>query len=198
MSRIRPPSSAIFRRRCCLKFVAVGVRVGTNRQISSNWSRDLGIIVSATDYPDFDHICVQTMPGELRSVWGKTLTTILIVEDEEQVRVLAESYLRDQGHQTLSAATAEQALAVLDGQDTIDILFVDVELDEGRQEGLELARQAMARKPELKVLYTTKAEVTDGMRALLVEKSALLPKPYTIEQLQTILAVSFGVKPRAA
>jgi len=138
------------------------------------------------------------MPGELRSVWGKTLTTILIVEDEEQVRVLAESYLRDQGHQTLSAATAEQALAVLDGQDTIDILFVDVELDEGRQEGLELARQAMARKPELKVLYTTKAEVTDGMRALLVEKSALLPKPYTIEQLQTILAVSFGVKPRAA
>jgi len=138
------------------------------------------------------------MPGELRSVWGKTLTTILIVEDEEQVRVLAESYLRDQGHQTLSAATAEQALAVLDRQDTIDILFVDVELDEGRQEGLELARQAMARKPELKVLYTTKAEVTDGMRALLVEKSALLPKPYTIEQLQTILAVSFGVKPRAA
>jgi CheY-like chemotaxis protein len=126
------------------------------------------------------------------------LTTILIVEDEEQVRVLAESYLRDQGHQTLSAATTEQALALLDGQDNIDVLFVDMELDEGRQEGLDLARQAVARKPELKVLYATNQEVTDGMRALLVEKSALLPKPYTIEQLQTILAVRFGVKPIAA
>ena len=129
---------------------------------------------------------------------GEMLTTILIVEDEEQVRVLAESYLRDQGHQTLSAATTEQALALLDGQDNIDVLFVDMELDEGRQEGLDLARQAVARKPELKVLYATNQEVTDGMRALLVEKSALLPKPYTIEQLQTILAVRFGVKPIAA
>ena len=126
------------------------------------------------------------------------MTTILIVEDEEQVRVLAESYLRDQGHQTLSAATTEQALALLDGQDNIDVLFVVMELDEGRQEGLDLARQAVARKPELKVLYATNQEVTDGMRALLVEKSALLPKPYTIEQLQTILAVRFGVKPIAA
>src|SRR5690242_10881222 len=37
----------------------------------------------------------------------------LIVEDEEQVRVLAESYLREQGHSTLSAATSTEALAAL-------------------------------------------------------------------------------------
>jgi DNA-binding NtrC family response regulator len=126
------------------------------------------------------------------------LAAILIVEDEEQVRVLAESYLRDQGHQTLTAATTEQALAVLDEHDKVDVLFVDVELEEGRQEGLELATQAVARKPDLKVLYTTEQEVTDGVRALLVEKSAVLPKPYTIEQLQGILAVKFGIKPIAS
>jgi CheY-like chemotaxis protein len=34
------------------------------------------------------------------------MATILIVEDEEQVLVLTESYLREQGHQTVSAATA--------------------------------------------------------------------------------------------
>jgi len=143
-------------------------------------------------------MCADHARGVAFQCVGEMLTTILIVEDEEQVRVLAESYLRDQGHQTLSAATTEQALALLDGQDNIDVLFVDMELDEGRQEGLDLARQAVARKPELKVLYATNQEVTDGMRALLVEKSALLPKPYTIEQLQTILAVRFGVKPIAA
>ena len=126
-----------------------------------------------------------------------TLAPILIVEDEEQVRVLAESYLRDQGHQTLSAATTEEALAVIDENDNVDLLFVDVELDEGSQEGLELAKQAVARRPELKILYTTKNEVTDGMRALFVEKSAVLPKPYTVEQLQGSLAVHFGIKPMA-
>ena len=121
------------------------------------------------------------------------MTPILVVEDEEQVRVLAESYLRDQGHQTLSAATTDQALAVLDENENVAVLFVDVELDEGRQEGLELAKQAVARRPDLKVLYTTKNEVTDGMRALFVEKSAVLPKPYTVEQL--LNAVAVAVKP---
>jgi hypothetical protein len=34
-------------------------------------------------------------------------------------------------------------------------------------------------RPKLKVLYTTGADVTDGTRALFVEGSAFLPKPYT-------------------
>ncbi len=125
------------------------------------------------------------------------MATILMVEDEDQVRVLAESYLRDQGHQTLSAATAEEAMAVLAERDNVDLLFVDVELAEGRQQGLELANKVVARNPKLKVLYTTEQAVTDGMRALLVEKSAVLPKPYTIEQLQDSLSVHFGIKPMA-
>ena len=123
------------------------------------------------------------------------MARILIVEDEEQVRVLAESYLREQGHLTLSASTMEQALALLDVTEGIDLLFVDVGLWEDRNIGLDLATQAILRKPDLKVLYTTGQSVTDGMRALFVEGSALLQKPYTVEQLQTILTVGFGIKP---
>jgi DNA-binding NtrC family response regulator len=119
----------------------------------------------------------------------------LIVEDEEQVRVLAESCLQEHGHHTLSAATMEQALALLDVADGIDLLFVDVGLYEDRNIGLDLAQQAVMRKPELNVLYTTGQTVTDGLKALLVEGSALLPKPYTVDQLQTILVVNFGIKP---
>lgn len=33
------------------------------------------------------------------------------------------------------------------------------------------------------------------MKALFVDKAAFFPKPYTIDQLQTILAVDFGIKP---
>jgi two-component system cell cycle response regulator CpdR len=121
------------------------------------------------------------------------MTDILVVEDDEHLRVLAESYLREQGHVTFSAATKEQALAVLEVA-KIDLLFVDVGLYEDRQVGLDLAKEAVGRFPDMKVLYTTGQSVTDGMEALLVEDATLLPKPYTVDQLQTILAVKFGIK----
>jgi DNA-binding NtrC family response regulator len=125
------------------------------------------------------------------------MAVMLIVEDEEQVRVLAESYLREQGHETLSAATKDQALAVLDVA-KIDLLFIDIGLYENREIGLDLAKQAVERHPELKVLYTTGQTVTDGMKALFVPCSGLLVKPYTVEQLHTILIVKFGIKPASA
>jgi DNA-binding NtrC family response regulator len=105
------------------------------------------------------------------------MASILIVEDEEHLRVLAESYLREQGHVTLSAATKEQALAVLEVA-KIDLLFVDVGLYDDRQVGLDLAKEAVERFPDMKVLYTTGQSITDGMKALLVEDATILPKPY--------------------
>jgi DNA-binding NtrC family response regulator len=125
------------------------------------------------------------------------MASILVVEDDEHLRVLAESYLREQGHVTLSAATREQALAVLEVA-KIDLLFVDVGLYDDRQVGLDLAEEAVERLPGIKVLYTTGQPVTDGMKALLVENATLLPKPYTVDQLQTILTVKFGIKPMSA
>jgi len=125
------------------------------------------------------------------------MATILVAESEEQVRVLAQSYLREQGHETLSAATKEEALAVFGGT-KIDVLFVDVGLNEDFLAGLEVAKEAVERFPELKVLYTTAQAVTDGMKALFVEKCALLPKPYTVDQLATILTIKFGIKPSPA
>jgi CheY-like chemotaxis protein len=41
------------------------------------------------------------------------MAVVLIVEDEEQIRVLAEAIVRELGHETLTAGTAEQALAVV-------------------------------------------------------------------------------------
>ena len=125
------------------------------------------------------------------------MANILVVEDEDHLRVLTESYLREQGHVTFSAATKEQALAVLEVAE-IDLLFVDVGLYDDRQVGLDLAKEALDRHPEMKVLYTTGQPVTDGMKALLVEDASLLPKPYTVEQLQATLSVKFGIKPVSA
>ena len=116
------------------------------------------------------------------------MATVLIVEDEDQVRVLAESYLREQGHQTVSAATAEEALAVFEVVVRIDVLFIDVNLRGDIHAGLEVAKRVRARQADLAVLYTTGQAVTDGMRAMMVENSAVLEKPYTVDQLQTALS----------
>ncbi len=126
------------------------------------------------------------------------MAAILIVEDETQVRVLSESYLQSQGHETLSAANIEQALAVLEAGREIDLLFTDIGLQGDAQAGLTLAQRATERRQKLKVLYTTGLAVTDGMKAMFVENAALLPKPYTVDQLQTTLTVNFGIKPLAA
>lgn len=121
------------------------------------------------------------------------MAVVLIVEDEEQVRVLAESYLQEQGHQTVSAATTEEALAALDVTDHVDLLFTDIGLHGDLHAGLELAKQAVERRPELKVLYTTGQGMTDGMMAMFVKGSAVLPKPYTVDQLQRSLEIHFGI-----
>ena len=113
------------------------------------------------------------------------MALILIVEDEDQVRVLAEGLLQDGGHTTLSASTADQALAVLDAGDRIDLLFTDLGLQSDIQAGLMLAQEAIKRKTDLPVLYTTGQGLTDGMQAMFVERYEFLAKPYTSEQLLT-------------
>ena len=121
------------------------------------------------------------------------MAVVLIVEDEEQVRVLAESYLQEQGHQTVSAATAEEALAALDVTEHVDLLFTDIGLHGDLHADLERAKRVVVRRPELKVLYTTGQSVTDGMMAMFVKASALLPKPSAVDQLQRSLEIHFDI-----
>jgi CheY-like chemotaxis protein len=56
------------------------------------------------------------------------MATILLVEDEDQVRVLAESYLEEQGHTVLTAASKNGALAILESDQPVDLLFADLGL----------------------------------------------------------------------
>jgi DNA-binding NtrC family response regulator len=124
------------------------------------------------------------------------MAIVLIAEDETQVLVLAESYLQEQGHQTLSASTAAEALAIIESTEDVDVLFTDIGLKGDLEAGLELASKAIEQRPDLKVLYTTGQNVTDGMKALFVKGAAMLVKPYTVEQLLTSFSVHFGIGPR--
>jgi CheY-like chemotaxis protein len=88
------------------------------------------------------------------------VASILVVEDDEQVRVLVESFLADEGHHTLSASTAEEAIALLEGGAKVDLLFVDITLHGDIHGGLTLAQRVVEARPDLKVLYTTGRGIT--------------------------------------
>jgi len=114
---------------------------------------------------------------------------VLVVEDDEQVRVLAESAIQEAGHQTLTAANVDEALALLrDDQQKVDLLFTDIKLWADAQGGIALAQQAIEVRSGIRVLYTTGQGVTDGMRALFVDGFSFLGKPYNLDSLRRIVA----------
>jgi DNA-binding NtrC family response regulator len=123
------------------------------------------------------------------------MATVLLVEDEDQVRLLAESYLEEQGHKVLSAGTPEGALAVLQNETRVDILFTDLDLKGDVHAGINLANEAIKILPQLRVLYTTGRAITDGMKARFVAGSAVLEKPYTVDQLRMSLSKHFDINP---
>ena len=64
------------------------------------------------------------------------------------------------------------------------------------QAGIQLAKRAVELKPRLKVVYSTGLSVTDGMKALFVPGSAVLEKPYTVDQLLTSFSAHFQMGPQ--
>ena len=115
------------------------------------------------------------------------MATILIVEDENQVRVFAESYLRQQGHRTISAANAREALALIEAVDGVDVLFSEIKLKDDALAGVRLAKQAARRRPGMKIVYAAEHQVTDGLKPLLGASAAVLAKPYAVDDLKNAL-----------
>jgi len=107
---------------------------------------------------------------------------VLVVEDEERVRHLSVDALRELGYTVVQASDAAQALTVLEMQPRVDLLFTDIVMPD--MDGRRLADEAVRRRPDLKVLYTTgytrNAIVHNGM---LDANVAFLAKPFTYEQL---------------
>jgi len=79
---------------------------------------------------------------------------ILVVEDNDDVRELAESMLEMAGYEVLSAPSGERALGLLESGEAADLLFTDVIMP-GGMNGLELIERVHAKRPGLPVLVTT-------------------------------------------
>jgi DNA-binding NtrC family response regulator len=109
--------------------------------------------------------------------------TILVVEDEADVRGIAIAFLRAAGYVVLAADNANAALALVAEEPAIALVFSDVVLGSGLS-GVDLAQAARRLRPRLPILLTSGYEHAaldgDGSAA---EEFELLQKPYTREKL---------------
>ncbi len=84
----------------------------------------------------------------------ETAGTVLIVEDEPAVLEVASDIFDSLGYDVVTATDANEALKVLEGSPSIDILFSDVIMPNGMN-GVELARKAREMRPTLKILLAS-------------------------------------------
>jgi CheY-like chemotaxis protein len=129
----------------------------------------------------------QAEPGERAAV----AASVLVVEDQEQVRRQACRILEAHGYDVRSAGRAEEALAAWR---PVDVLVTDVVMP--GMSGHELAQVALERNPDMRVVYmsghTQDALVRDGARA---RDLAFVQKPFTRATL--LRAVEEALAPRA-
>ncbi|RZA32939.1 MAG: response regulator [Lysobacteraceae bacterium] len=106
---------------------------------------------------------------------------ILVVEDNEDVRELAEAMLAAADYEVLSAPSGERALELLD-RETVDLLFTDVIMP-GGMNGLQLVEQVHATRPGMPVLVTTGYMDELPARGVRDKSLEVLAKPYQHQDL---------------
>ncbi len=118
--------------------------------------------------------------------------TVLTVEDDPLVRNYVVAQVRGLGYRTLAATNASEALALIDSDSVIDLLFTDIVMP-GAMNGKELADEAVRRRPKLKVLFTSGyAENAIMHHGRLDPGVLLLPKPYRKAQLAQMIRMALS------
>jgi two-component system cell cycle sensor histidine kinase/response regulator CckA len=109
--------------------------------------------------------------------------TVLLVEDEDAVRVFSARALRNKGYQVLEARSGEAALSVLNSEtNRIDLLVSDVVMP--HMDGPTLIRHVRDKRPDMKVIFIsgyTEDKFRDQIDA--GEHIHFLPKPFSLKQL---------------
>lgn len=108
--------------------------------------------------------------------------TVLVVEDDDSVRMLVVDVLQELGYRVVEAVDGNGALPMIEGKGRIDMLISDVGLP--GLNGRQLAEIAMAARPSLKVLFITGYAATAASRAdFLAPGMEMITKPFSIDGL---------------
>ena len=116
----------------------------------------------------------------------------LVVEDQEAVRAVACGFLADFGYDIVEAEDGFQALAKLQEDQDIDLMFSDIVMP-GGMNGFDLAQAASGMRPDLKIVHTSgypKGAMVhqDEPR---FKQGFIIMKPYRREELQKMIKDAF-------
>jgi PAS domain S-box-containing protein len=134
----------------------------------------------------------QTAPVETTEAVGDTPVevrgkgTVLVVEDDNDVRAIASSLLENLGYSVVEAETGSDAMKLIDRGERIDLVFTDVIMP-GEMNGIDLVRAMKVKHAEIPVLLTSGYTAQRIAMAEMAEGLQLLRKPYT--QVDLSLAV---------
>ena len=126
-----------------------------------------------------------------------TPRTILVVEDESEVRSIVRRQLESLGHKVLVAEGTTEALLLIQGPGAPDVLLTDVGLAEG-MDGIELAEAARGIRPGLPVIFISGfTAVPEAQQRIRNAGAPLLSKPFSTPQLELAIgAVLRQERPR--
>jgi NtrC-family two-component system response regulator AlgB len=113
------------------------------------------------------------------------MATILIVDDEKNIRSHLATYVRGLGHRAETAADGAEALAVLARLDA-EVIFTDVRM--AGMDGIELLREMRRRRPDaVVVLMTAYATVRGAVEAMREGAHDYLVKPFDLDEVGLLL-----------
>jgi two-component system cell cycle sensor histidine kinase/response regulator CckA len=115
-------------------------------------------------------------PGDL---WGSG--TILLVEDEDMVRAVAERALTRQGYTVLTAENGEAALELIAQSERPDLLISDVVMP--TMDGPTMVARVRRRYPDLPILFMSGYAEEQLRKSIAIDHVAFLPKPFSVQQL---------------
>jgi CheY-like chemotaxis protein len=115
---------------------------------------------------------------------------VLLVDDDNAVRDVTATYLRELGYQVLEAGSGGAALEVLGSSARVDLLLLDFAMP--GMNGAELSRRARGRRPTLPILFVTGFAEQDAFKG--ISERDIVRKPINVQELSTKLRASLAAR----
>jgi CheY-like chemotaxis protein len=118
--------------------------------------------------------------------WGDStkMPAVLIVEDEPLIRMGAVDIIEDAGFEVIEAASADEAIRILECRSDIRVVFTDIHMP-GSMDGLKLAHAVRDRWPPIKIIVTSgRGLITEQD---LPEGGRFFAKPYDLHEITDAL-----------
>src|SRR6202453_4613996 len=120
--------------------------------------------------------------GEQRADYVSSSSTILLVDDDPDMRSLMRTFLEHEGYRVFSSGDADRAAQIFSSAPQIDLLITDLYMPQ--RSGMELARELKMLRAELPVLLISGGLVDAGQKMRLQEEGwRFLSKPFLLTEL---------------